>query len=65
MVWSVSWGRRHPKAVSVMAASASTDPDHPHYSDQTELYAAGGYKEVAFSPRQIEAKKISRIRLIQ
>lgn len=38
-----------PRALSCFPLSASEDPDSPHYSDITEIYAKKQYKPVWYT----------------
>ena len=51
-----------PRAYSVLAYGQSPDPENPHHDDQAALFAAGQYKRVLFTERDIEAGVIRRYR---
>jgi acyl-homoserine-lactone acylase len=51
-----------PRAYSVVGYSQSEVPGSPHESDQTELFANGQMKAVAFTEEEIEAQLLRRYR---
>jgi acyl-homoserine-lactone acylase len=51
-----------PRAKSVMAYGASSNPTSPWYSDQAAMYARGELKPVAFSEAEISASLVRRYR---
>jgi acyl-homoserine-lactone acylase len=51
-----------PRAKSVMAYGASSNPESPWYSDQAAMYARGELKPVAFSEDEIAASLVRRYR---
>jgi acyl-homoserine-lactone acylase len=44
------------KAKAVSAGGESGDPKSPHFNDQAEIYAKGGFREVYFYPEQLEGR---------
>ncbi|MEO0907807.1 MAG: penicillin acylase family protein [Pseudomonadota bacterium] len=46
-----------PVADAILSYSQSTDPNSPHYADQTVLYSAKDWYRLPFSPAQIEAAR--------
>jgi acyl-homoserine-lactone acylase len=51
-----------PRARSIMAYGASSNPESPWFSDQTAMYARGELKAVAFSETDIERDLVRRYR---
>lgn len=51
-----------PRAKSIMAYGASSNPESPWYSDQAAMYARGELKAVAFSEAEIERDLVKRYR---
>ncbi|MBA3890376.1 MAG: penicillin acylase family protein, partial [Gemmatimonadaceae bacterium] len=51
-----------PRAYSVLAYGQSPDPANRHHDDQAAMFAAGQYKRVLFTERDIEADVIRRYR---
>jgi acyl-homoserine-lactone acylase len=44
-----------PHAMAVFSRSQSDDPDSPHFTDQTELFSAEGWRPVLFTEEEIAA----------
>jgi acyl-homoserine-lactone acylase len=63
----ISWdeaGNLQPTAM--LTYSQSPEPDSPHYSDLTELYAAGQWIDLPFTDAQIEADPgLRRLKLVE
>lgn len=53
----VGFDENGPVADAILSYSQSTDPTSPHFSDQTELYAAKRWHRLPFSPPEIEAQR--------
>jgi acyl-homoserine-lactone acylase len=51
-----------PRARSIMAYGASSNPDSPWYDDQAAMYARGELKPVAFSEAEIAAQLVRSYR---
>ena len=51
-----------PRAKSIMAYGASSDPDSPWYDDQAAMFARGELKPVAFSEAEIAAQLVRAYR---
>jgi acyl-homoserine-lactone acylase len=49
-----------PKSEGVLSYSQSTNPNSPHYSDQTLLYSQKGWDDLLFSEAAVEAATVSR-----
>jgi len=52
-----------PDAFNLLSYSQSTNPDSPHYADQTRLYAAEEWVDVPFCPEDVAAAKIDETRI--
>ena len=61
-VIGVEFGRDIPRGYSVLAYGQSDIPDHPHYGDQAAMFAAGEYKKILWTDRDVEAATIVRYR---
>lgn len=61
-VFVVEFTPEGPRAKSVMAYGASSNPESPWYSDQAAMYARGEMKPVAFSEADIAAQLVRRYR---
>ncbi|MEB2776216.1 acylase [Algoriphagus sp. D3-2-R+10] len=48
------------KAKSILAGGQSSDPNSPHFDDQTQDYADGNFKDVAFYREDVEARSEER-----
>jgi acyl-homoserine-lactone acylase len=59
-VLAVEFGRRVPRAYSVLAYGQSARPDSPFHGDQAEMFARGEMKRVAFTERDVEAGTLRR-----
>lgn len=44
------------RAKAVSAGGQSGNPQSPHFNDQAEIYARGGFREVYFYPEQLEGR---------
>jgi acyl-homoserine-lactone acylase len=58
----VEFTKDGPRAKSIMAYGASSNPDSPHYADQAAMYARGELKPVAFGEAEIAAQLVRRYR---
>lgn len=65
IVQVVTWGKNGPKAQGVLTYSQSTDPESPHFSDQTQLFSDYGWNRLPFSNKEIKADLISKDRLTE
>ncbi|GBF59383.1 acyl-homoserine lactone acylase PvdQ [Candidatus Phycosocius bacilliformis] len=54
----VSFTDQGPVADAILSYSQSTDPDSPHYADQTLAYAAKRWNRLPFTPAEINAARI-------
>lgn len=62
-IQAVTWEAGRVRAEGFVTYSQSTDPASPHYADFTREYSAQRWKRFPFTPEEIEADKISVIRL--
>lgn len=53
------------EARAVLTYSQSTDPDSPHFADQTRLFSSEGWNPLPFRPDEIRAERISKIRIVE
>lgn len=60
-VMGVEFGRT-PKAYSVLAYGQSPRAESPHHDDQAAMFAAGDYKRVMFTERDVETGTVRRYR---
>jgi len=60
-VLAVEFGET-PRAYSVLAYGESAKPDSPWYASQAEMFAKGGMKKVAFTPKDVDANAVARYR---
>ncbi|MDP2469762.1 MAG: penicillin acylase family protein [Candidatus Palauibacterales bacterium] len=51
-----------PRALSILVFGETGDPESPHFDDQTEMFATGRMKPVAFTEEEIEADLVRRYR---
>ncbi len=54
IVTVVTFGRQGPLARAVLTYSQSTDPESPHFADQTKLFSAQGINPLPFALRDIK-----------
>jgi len=47
------WKKGKPRAKALVSYSQSTDPDSPHFSDQTQLFSQGRWRDCLFTESQI------------
>lgn len=62
-IQAVTWNRGGGCPVvarTVLAYSESTDPDSPHYADQTELFSRKGWVRAVFCASDVAAQAVSR-----
>ncbi len=53
IVQVVTWGKKGPKVEAVLSYSQSTDPESPHFSDQTRVFSDSQWVRLPFTDRQI------------
>ncbi|NJD10520.1 MAG: penicillin acylase family protein [Gemmatimonadetes bacterium] len=61
-ILAVEFGKKMPRAYSVLAYGESDLPDNEHYADQAAMFARGELKPVAFTQADIERQTIRRYR---
>jgi acyl-homoserine-lactone acylase len=52
-----------PVSQGVLTYSQSTNPDSPHFGDQTELYSRKGWDDLRFTPAAVKAGAVSMVTL--
>lgn len=62
-IQAVTWSEQGVHAEGFITYSQSTDPASPHFNDFTKEYSAKRWHRFPFKPAEIEAQKISEIRL--
>lgn len=64
IIMGITFDRWCPVARGVLSYSQSSDPESPHFSDQTRLFSKEGWQDLPFSPKQIRRDpNFSEIRL--
>ncbi len=58
-IMAVEFGPDGPKSEAVLTYSQSTNPDSPHYADQTKLYSEYGWDRNHFTPEEVTAAAVS------
>jgi acyl-homoserine-lactone acylase len=63
----VSWDEQGMlKPSAMLTYSQSPEPESPHYSDLTEIYAQGGWIDLPFTDTEIEADpNLRRLQLVE
>ncbi len=64
-IQTVTWGEQGVHADAFVTYSQSTDPANPHFSDFTREYSGKHWKHLPFTPAEIQADKISELRLTE
>ena len=62
-IMTVEFTPRGPVSQGLLTYSQSTNPNSPHWADQTRLYSREGWDDLLFNDRDVEAKTVSRVRL--
>ena len=57
-IQAVTWDDDCPLAETILLSSQSSDPDSPHFADQTELYGRKEWVSFPYCEAQIEAARI-------
>jgi acyl-homoserine-lactone acylase len=52
-IQAVTWTPRGPDARALVTYSQSTDPENPHYADQTRLFSGYGWVDMPFAEGDI------------
>lgn len=60
----VTWDERGPQAEGILTYSQSSNPDSPHFNDQTRLYARGQWVKLPYTEAQITADPNYRLVVI-
>lgn len=60
-VMAVEFTENGPKSEGVLTYSQSTNPNSPHYSDQTKLYSTKGWDDLLFTEAAVDAAAMERI----
>lgn len=60
-VMAVEFTENGPKSEGVLTYSQSTNPNSPHYSDQTKLYSTKGWDDLLFTEAAVDAAALERI----
>ena len=48
------------RAMAIMAGGESANPTSPHFADQAGLYAEGKFRNVLFTPQDVDAHAVRR-----
>jgi acyl-homoserine-lactone acylase len=59
-VMTVEFTAQGPKSAGILTYSQSANPNSPHLSDQTRLYARKGWDDLRFSEASVEAGVVTR-----
>ena len=62
---AVTWNDTCPIADSILAPSQSSDPESPHYADQTELYSRKEWVRFPYCEEEIEAAQIGETLVVE
>ena len=63
-IMTLSFTDDGPEAQAILSYSQSGDPQSPHFSDQTELYADERWRDIHFTDAEIERHTISKRTLV-
>ncbi len=55
IVMAVEFTPDGPDAFGILTYSQSSDPDSPHFADQTQLYSTDGWRQIAFTEEELAA----------
>jgi acyl-homoserine-lactone acylase len=64
-VMAVGFTDRGPRGRAVLTYGQSGDPQSPHFSDQTELFARKGWREILFTEDQIQADRTMQTKVVK
>ena len=64
-IQAVTWGDTCPIADAILAPSQSSDPESPHYADQTELYSRKEWVRFPYCEEEIEAAQIGETLVVE
>ncbi|MXX87207.1 MAG: hypothetical protein F4Y71_12190 [Acidobacteria bacterium] len=62
---AVTWDGECPVADTVLAPSQSSDPESPHFADQTELYSRKEWVRFPYCEAEIEAAQIGETMVVE
>ncbi|MXW71115.1 MAG: hypothetical protein F4Z74_06660 [Acidobacteria bacterium] len=62
---AVTWDGECPVADTVLAPSQSSDPESPHFADQTELYSRKEWVRFPYCEAEIEATQIGETMVVE
>jgi acyl-homoserine-lactone acylase len=64
-IMAVEFTDHGPVSQGVLTYSQSTNPDSPHFGDQTELYSKKGWDDLRFTPAAVKAAAVSTLELTE
>ena len=64
-IQAVTWDDDCPVAETILLSSQSSDPDSPHFADQTELYGRKEWVSFPYCEAQIEAARIGEALVVE
>lgn len=64
-IQAVTWDDTCPVADTILVPSQSSDPDSPHFADQTELYGRKEWVSFPYCEAQIEANLIGEVLVVE
>ena len=64
-IQAVTWDDDCPLAETILVSSQSSDPDSPHFADQTELYGRKEWVSFPYCEAQIEAARIGEVLVVE
>jgi acyl-homoserine-lactone acylase len=64
-IMAVEFTDHGPVSQGVLTYSQSTNPDSPHFGDQTELYSRKGWDDLRFTPAAVKAGAVSTLELTE
>jgi acyl-homoserine-lactone acylase len=62
-IMAVEFTDQGPVSQGVLTYSQSTNPDSPHFGDQTELYSKKGWDDLRFTPAAVKAGAVTTLHL--
>ena len=64
-IQAVTWDDDCPLAETILLSSQSSDPDSPHFADQTELYGSKEWVSFPYCADAIEAARIGEVLVVE
>lgn len=64
-IQAVTWDDGCPLAETILLSSQSSDPDSPHFADQTELYGRKAWVSFPYCEETIEAERIGEVLVVE